>query len=139
MAFTSTLAMCCGSPHPRAMTSAYLQLDSLAVHAGREDLTELGVHALPIDLSSTNPLPDIAAAVRPDTAMIVLETPANPTLELVDIRAVVEAAQGVPVLVDNTFATPVLQNPVDLGAAMVLHSATKYLGGHGDVIAGVIA
>ncbi|WP_260615310.1 PLP-dependent transferase [Microbispora sp. KK1-11] len=49
--------------------------------------------------------------------------------------AVVEAARGVPVLVDNTFATPILQNPVDFGASMVLHSATKYLGGHGDVIA----
>nr|BFF25751.1 hypothetical protein GCM10025732_37160 [Glycomyces mayteni] len=81
----------------------------------------------------------VAAALRPDTALVVLETPANPTLELVDIRAVVEAAQGVPVLVDNTFATPVLQNPVDFGASLVLHSATKYLGGHGDVIAGVIA
>ncbi|MEV5571943.1 aminotransferase class I/II-fold pyridoxal phosphate-dependent enzyme [Spirillospora sp. NPDC052269] len=226
------------------MTSPHLQLDSVAVHAGREDLAELGVHALPIDLSTTNPLSSIeagglsyeamagggepiaeggsvyarlwnptvarfesalarlehaeaavafssgmaavtaailaslnesgrrhvlavrplyggtdhllasgllgaevtycsasqvAAGLRPDTAMVVLETPANPTLDLVDIRAVVEAAQGVPVLVDNTFATPVLQNPIDLGAAMVLHSATKYLGGHGDVIGGVIA
>ncbi|MCC3765850.1 PLP-dependent transferase [Glycomyces sp. TRM65418] len=226
------------------MTSPRLQLDTVAVHAGREDLAGLGVHALPIDLSSTNPLPDIeagglsyeamasggaptaeggavyarlwnptvarfesalarlehaeaavafasgmaamtaailaataetgrrhllavrplyggtdhllstgllgtettfcgadevAAAVRPDTALIVLETPANPTLELVDIRTVVEAAQGVPVLVDNTFATPVLQNPIDSGASMALHSATKYLGGHGDVVAGVIA
>lgn len=226
------------------MTSSHLQLDSVAVHAGREDLAGLGVHALPIDLSTTNPLssieagglsyeamagggtPDaeggsvyarlwnptvarfesalarlehaeaavafssgmaamtaailatmkesgrrhvlavrplyggtdhllasgvlgtevtycsaseVAAARRPDTALVLLETPANPTLDLVDIRAVVEAAEGVPVLVDNTFATPVLQNPLDLGAAMVLHSATKYLGGHGDVIAGVIA
>ncbi|MEV4258778.1 aminotransferase class I/II-fold pyridoxal phosphate-dependent enzyme, partial [Spirillospora sp. NPDC049652] len=82
---------------------------------------------------------EVAAALRPDTALVMLETPANPTLDLVDIRAVAEAAGDVPVLVDNTFATPVLQNPADLGAAMVLHSATKYLGGHGDVIAGVIA
>lgn len=221
-----------------------LHPDTLAVHAGRSDFAALGVHAAPIDLSSTNPLPDIlhggdsyesmatgghplpdggnvyarlwnptvarfeealaelehadtavafssgmaamtaailshttavgkshvvavrplyggtdhlldsgllgaevtfcdedevASAVREETGLIVLETPANPTLDLVDIRQVVQQAGGVPVLVDNTFATPLLQNPLDLGAAMSLHSATKYIGGHGDVIAGVIA
>lgn len=227
------------------MSDSFLQPDSLAVHAGRDDLTALGVHALPIDLSTTSPLPDIAAggdsyeamaggghplaaggavyarlwnqtvarfesglaalehaetavayasgmaamtaaliastsltgrrhvvavrplyggtdhllasgmllgvevsfcgqdevaaSLRPDTALVVLETPANPTLDLVDIAAVVGQAGEVPVLVDNTFATPVLQNPLDLGAAMSLHSATKYLAGHGDVMAGVIA
>ena len=217
--------------------------ETLAVRAGRGDLTALGVHAPPIDLSSTNPLPDIelggasyesmatghhpteggnvyarlwnptvarfeealaqlegaeeavafasgmaafsaavmaaaqrgrgrhvvavrplyggtdhvlasgmlsvettfttadgiAAAVRPDTCLVVIETPANPTLELVDIAAAVEAAGDAPVLVDNTFATPVLQNPLALGARLVMHSATKYLGGHGDVIGGVLA
>ncbi len=221
-----------------------LHPDSLAVHAGRDDLASLGVHALPLDLSSTNPLPGIelgglsyevlatgghpfeggshvyarlwnptvarfeealarlehaeeavafssgmaavtavmlalthesakrhivavrplyggtdhllasgllalettfcapdgvAAALRDDTALVVLESPANPTLELVDIAAVVAAAGDVPVLVDNTFATPVLQHPLDLGAALSLHSATKYLGGHGDVVGGVVA
>ena len=226
------------------MNYSGLHLDTMAVHAGREDLEALGVHALPIDLSSTNPLPDIerggdsyesmatggypladggavyarlwnptvarfesalarlehadtavafasgmaamtaavlatsaltgqrhvvavrplyggtdhllasgllgvevtyceehevATAVRSDTAMVVVETPANPTLALVDIADVVAQAGTVPVLVDNTFATPVLQNPIDHGAAMSLHSATKYLGGHGDVVAGVIA
>jgi len=80
----------------------------------------------------------IAAAVRPDTGLVVLETPQNPTLGLVDIEAVVEAAAGVPVLVDNTFATPVLQNPAAHGATLVLHSVTKYLGGHGDVIGGIV-
>ncbi len=204
-----------------AMTTYALNPDSLAVHAGREDLAELGVHAPPIDLSSTNPLPDIESgglsyesmaggghplaaggfvyqrlwnptvaryesalaqlehtpeavafssgmaaitatvlaatqrgagrhvvAVRPlyggtdhllgsglldvettfchadeiadslrdDTCLVILETPGNPTLDLVDIRAAVAAAGGVPVAVDNTFATPVLQNPADLGA-----------------------
>lgn len=81
---------------------------------------------------------EIAARRRPDTALVVIETPANPTLDLVDIRAVVEAAGDVPVLVDSTFATPVLQQPAALGATYVLHSATKFLGGHGDVIAGVV-
>ncbi len=226
------------------MVSDTLALDSLAVHAGRDDLAELGVHALPLDLSSTNPLPDldhggasyeamatgghptaegghvysrlwnptvarfesalatleqtaesvafssgmaamtasilaakaesggthvvavrplyggtdhllasgllgvevtyctadeVADSVREETCLVVLETPANPTLELVDIRAVVAAAAGRPVLVDNTFATPVLQNPALDGAALVLHSATKYLGGHGDTVGGVVA
>jgi methionine-gamma-lyase len=81
----------------------------------------------------------VADSVRRDTVLVVVETPANPTLDLADIEAVVGAAGGVPVLVDNTFATPVLQNPLTLGAAMSLHSATKYLAGHGDVVAGVIA
>lgn len=226
------------------MTPDTYSFDSLAVHAGREDLAALGVHAMPIDLSTTNPLPDIengglsyesmatgghplpaggavyarlwnptvarfesalaqlegtaeavafasgmaamtatilaavaegpgrhvvgvrplyggtdhllgssllnvettycnpqdvAAAVRPDTCLIVIETPANPTLELVDLAAVVKAAAGRPVVVDNTFATPVLQNPAQFGVDLVLHSATKYLGGHGDVIGGVVA
>ncbi len=231
------------SPHPDA-TPTEPHFDTIAVHGGREDLESLGVHAPPLDLSSTYPLPDVEVggdsyevlagggrpfeggsavyarlwnptvarfehglaqlegaeaavafssgmaaitaallahttsagkphviAVRPlyggtdhllatgllgtevtycgvdeisahrrdDTGLVVVETPANPTLELVDIAAVVAQAGDVPVLVDNTFATPVLQNPLALGAAMSLHSATKYLGGHGDVIGGVIA
>ncbi len=81
----------------------------------------------------------VAAALRPDTGLVMIETPANPTLDLVDIADVVRQAGSVPVLVDSTFATPVLQRPLELGAALVLHSATKFLGGHGDVIAGVVA
>lgn len=81
---------------------------------------------------------DITARKRADTVLVVIETPANPTLDLVDIRAVVAAAGDVPVVVDSTFATPVLQNPIAMGATFVLHSATKFLGGHGDVIAGVV-
>lgn len=81
---------------------------------------------------------EIAARLRQETCLVVIETPANPTLQLTDIRAVVAAAGDVPVLVDSTFATPILQNPAQLGATYVLHSATKFLGGHGDVIAGVV-
>lgn len=218
--------------------------DTIAVHGGREDLTALGIHALPIDLSTTNPLSDIeaggasydamatggsfpeggsavyarlwnptvarfekalaqlehaetsvafgtgmaavtaaligycvstgkrhvvavrplyggtdhilssgmlgtevtfcspdeiAASIREDTGLVVMETPANPTLELINIRAAVDQAGDVPVLVDNTFATPILQNPLDHGATLSLHSATKYIGGHGDAMGGVIA
>ncbi|MFF9392122.1 trans-sulfuration enzyme family protein [Streptomyces griseoluteus] len=81
----------------------------------------------------------IAAALRPDTGLVLVESPANPTLTEVDIRAVAHSCGTVPLLVDNTFATPVLQRPAELGARLVLHSATKYLGGHGDVMAGVVA
>lgn len=81
----------------------------------------------------------VAGSIRPDTGLVVVETPANPTLELVDLDAVVAAAGEVPVLVDNTFATPVLQQPARHGAILVLHSATKYLGGHGDVMGGIVA
>ncbi|MGL6278448.1 MAG: trans-sulfuration enzyme family protein [Gaiella sp.] len=217
-----------------------METDTLAVHAGRADLAALGVHALPLDLSSTYPIPDLEAgvealdelaagaatasspvyarlhnptvrrleealaalegtadavafasgmaaltacllaacaerrhvvalrplyggsdhllacgllglevswvddvagigtAVRADTGLVVLETPQNPTLGVIPIEAAVAAADGVPLLVDNTFATPVLQNPARHGATLVLHSATKLLGGHGDLVAGCV-
>jgi methionine-gamma-lyase len=214
--------------------------DTIAVHAGREDFAALGVHAPPLDFSSTYPVPDLEAgmasidamvagglptgsaiysrlynptvaraesaiaaleganatvafasgmaaytaallaarargshvvAVRPlygsadhllasgmlgmrvtfttpdgvrdaceaDTALVLIETPANPTLQLVDIADVVAQANGVPVMVDATFATPILLRPLEHGATLVLHSATKALSGHGDVLAGVIS
>lgn len=81
----------------------------------------------------------VAQSIRPTTGLVILESPANPTLELTDIRAVAEAAGDVALLVDNTFATPVLQRPLECGATIVLHSATKYLGGHGDTMGGIIA
>ncbi|MCX4662443.1 trans-sulfuration enzyme family protein [Streptomyces uncialis] len=81
----------------------------------------------------------IADAIRPDTGLVVVESPANPTLAELDLRAVARECGEVPLLADNTFATPVLQRPVESGARIVLHSATKYLGGHGDVLGGVVA
>lgn len=80
----------------------------------------------------------IADRIRADTALVIIETPGNPTLDMVDIAAVVAAAGDVPVMVDSTFASPILQNPLRLGARYVLHSASKFLSGHGDVIAGVV-
>ncbi|HSK23248.1 MAG TPA: PLP-dependent transferase [Egicoccus sp.] len=82
---------------------------------------------------------EVADAVRPDTALVVAETPANPTLRLLDLEALVAAAGHAPVLIDNTFATPVLQQPLRHGVTWSLHSATKALSGHGDVMAGIVA
>jgi len=87
------------------------------------------------DVTFTTP-DGVRGAVRPETCLVILETPGNPTLDLVDIEQAVRDAAGVPVLVDSTFMTPVLQRPLELGASIVMHSATKFLGGHGDVIAG---
>jgi methionine-gamma-lyase len=81
----------------------------------------------------------IRGALTAQTGLVVVETPANPTLTEVDLRAVVDACGNTPVLVDNTFATPIHQRPHQHGVALVLHSATKFLGGHGDVMGGVIA
>ena len=85
----------------------------------------------------------VRAAMTPRTRLVLLETPANPTLALVDVRAVAAAARSVApdvvVVVDSTFATPVLQQPLSLDADLVLHSATKFIGGHGDAMGGVVA
>jgi len=81
----------------------------------------------------------VAESIRPNTGLVILESPANPTLGMVDIRRIVDQAGDVPVLVDNTFATPVLQRPLEHGATLVLHSATKYIGGHGDAMGGIVA
>ena len=81
----------------------------------------------------------LKAAMRPETRMIWVETPTNPMLKIVDIAAVVEVARehGALVVVDNTFASPMLQRPLELGADIVVHSATKFLNGHSDIVGGV--
>lgn len=83
---------------------------------------------------------NVAAAIGPDTKLIWIETPTNPMLNIVDIAAVCAIARerGILTCVDNTFASPYLQNPLDLGADIVLHSATKYIGGHSDVVHGCL-
>lgn len=80
------------------------------------------------------------AAIRPNTKMVWIETPTNPLLKLVDIAAISEVARrrGLIVVVDNTFCSPMLQQPLDLGAHIVMHSATKYLNGHSDMVGGVV-
>jgi len=83
----------------------------------------------------------LEAAITSKTKLIWIETPTNPTLKLADIKAVAETARkhNIIVAVDNTFMTPYLQKPLDLGADIVVHSVTKYLGGHSDVVMGVLA
>src|ERR671931_1216862 len=84
---------------------------------------------------------DLAAHLDETTRMVWVETPSNPVLNIVDIRAAAEAAHavGAILVVDNTFATPFLQRPLELGADIVVHSTTKYLGGHSDVVGGFAA
>src|SRR5213079_2165239 len=84
---------------------------------------------------------NLADHVDERTRIVWIETPTNPTLNVVDIRAAAEAAHsaGALCVVDNTFATPYLQQPLALGADVVVHSTTKYLGGHSDVIGGFVA
>ena len=106
------------------------------LYGGTDHLLASGLLGLEVSWATAE---TVADAIRPDTALVLCETPANPTLQLVDIDAVVAQANGVAVMVDSTFATPVLQQPVRQGAALVLHSGTKFLGGHGDVLAGVLA
>ncbi len=90
-------------------------------------------------LVETNKPEKIAAAIEPETKAVFLETPTNPLLKITDIARVAEIAKehGLLTIVDNTFATPYFQKPLQLGADIVIHSATKYLGGHSDVVAGL--
>jgi len=99
--------------------------------------TKWGIGYTPVALSD---LDDVRAAVTPQTKLIWVETPTNPLLSIADIAAIVEIAapSGVKVLVDNTFASPALQQPLLLGADIVLHSTTKYIGGHSDVVGGAL-
>jgi cystathionine beta-lyase len=82
----------------------------------------------------------VAQHLTPDTRLIWIETPTNPMMHIIDIEAIVKMAKGkgIKVVVDNTFATPFLQRPLDLGADLAMHSVTKYLGGHSDVIMGAL-
>ncbi len=98
---------------------------------------QFGVRTEFVDLGSSEAG---EAALREPADLVYLETPSNPLLKLVDIREVARRAHaaGAVVVVDNTFATPVLQRPIELGADIVLHSTTKYLGGHSDIIGGAL-
>ena len=101
-------------------------------------LTKFGVE---VEFLNTADVEAVKKAMKPNTRVVYLETPANPNLKITDIEEVCKAAHTNPytkVVVDNTFATPYNQTPLTLGADIVVHSATKYLNGHGDVIAGFV-
>lgn len=85
-------------------------------------------------------LSQLEGLIKPNTKLIYVESPANPTMVLVDIAAVVEIAHkhGIKVFIDNTFATPYNTTPLDLGVDAVIHSLTKYIGGHGDLLGGAV-
>jgi methionine-gamma-lyase len=116
-----------GTPHIVALRPIY---------GGTDHVLETGLLGTEITWCDES---TVAQSIRPGTGLVILETPANPTLGMVDIRRIVDQAGTVPVLVDNTFATPVLQRPIEHGATLVLHSATKYIGGHGDAMGGIVA
>ncbi|RIW35723.1 methionine gamma-lyase [Bacillus salacetis] len=93
------------------------------------------------DFSAMDSAEEIRRSIKPETVCIYVETPINPTMQLIDLELVSSIAKekGIPVIVDNTFSSPYLQKPLDLGCDIIIHSATKYICGHGDVIAGVVA
>jgi len=134
-----------------AATSAVLNLLSAGDHVVVTDdlyggtyrlfsrvLARYGLEFTYVDMADLNA---VRAAVKPNTKMFWLETPTNPMLKLIDIRGAValrdELAKNAVVVVDNTFASPYFQQPLSLGADVVVHSTTKYIGGHSDVVGGI--
>jgi len=99
-------------------------------------IAKYGINTDFIDMTDLN---NVERSITPNTRVMFLETPTNPALEIIDIEGLCAIAhsKGIKVVVDNTFATPVFQKPLDFGADVVLHSATKYISGHGDVVGGV--
>jgi cystathionine gamma-synthase len=122
-------------------SGSHVLLASDTYHGFREMAQEFlprwGLTATAVDMTN---LEAVRSAMRPETRLLWAETPSNPLLEIVDLSALAEIAHqgGASLLVDSTFATPVLQRPLDLGADIVLHSATKYMGGHSDVQGGAL-
>ncbi len=133
-----------------AATSGILQLLSSGDHVVVADDLYGGTYRLFTEVASrfglrfsfvdATQIDNVAQAVEATTRMIWIESPTNPMLRLVDVRACAEIAQkaNAALVVDNTFATPYLQNPLDLGAHMVMHSTTKWIGGHSDVVGGAV-
>lgn len=103
-----------------------------------EECEQYGIH---YDFVDVNNISEIESVLRPETKLIYIETPSNPLLEITDMASVTEFARKNKVLTmaDNTFASPINQRPIDLGIDIVIHSATKYLGGHSDITAGAVA
>lgn len=111
------------------------------LYGGTEGLLRDILGRFGVTVREAGDLEELRGVVSERTRLVWLETPTNPTLKIVDLRAASEVAHaaGALVVVDNTFSTPYLTRPLEHGADLVMHSATKYLGGHGDVIAGIVA
>ncbi|MYE81021.1 MAG: PLP-dependent transferase [Gammaproteobacteria bacterium] len=111
-------------------------------YAGTAELARVTLRDYGIEttVADTTDLSAVEAAIRPETRMLWIETPANPILRLTDIAAVggIASDQDIPLVVDSTFATPVATKPLELGADLVVHSLTKYIGGHGDALGGAV-
>ncbi len=133
MGAISTLMFCFLRPGDHAVFQADLYGGTL--HFVTDELTKFGV-----EISYCRQQAEFEAATRANTRLIYVESPSNPILRCVDLRAIAQLArsQGVLSVIDNTFATPINQNPISLGIDVVVHSATKYLNGHSDVNSGVI-
>jgi methionine-gamma-lyase len=103
----------------------------------RDGLPRFGIKVVPVDLTDPSAL---ARALTPRTKLVYFETPVNPTAEILDIAAIAERAHavGARVVIDSTFASPAVQRPLEHGADLVLHSLTKYINGHGDLLAGAV-
>ena len=125
--------VCAAGKHIIADETLYGCTHALLAHG----MTRYGVE---VDFINTSDLEAVKATLKPNTAMIYVETPANPNLKIADLAGIASIAHEynseICVVADNTFATPILQNPLAFGCDVVVHSATKYLNGHGDVIAG---
>lgn len=113
------------------------------IYGGTRNLIEAHFDNFKIDYSFTDglALKDFEACIKENTKLIYIETPSNPLLKLVDMKAISKLAKthGLMTAIDNTFATPIIQNPIDYGIDVVMHSATKYFGGHSDLCAGAVA
>ena len=121
-----------GGDHVLAAKSIYGCTHSLLNH----QFPRFGIHADFMDLTD---LAAVKASMRPNTRVIYCESPANPTMDIADLAGLARIARegNAMLVVDNTYCTPVIQRPLELGADVVVHSATKYLNGHGDIIAGI--
>jgi cystathionine beta-lyase/methionine-gamma-lyase len=130
---TTILALLKAGDHVVAQQRHYMSTSKLF----SEVLTRYGVHVSFFDQTD---LDSLRAVLRPDTKLVMVETPVNPSLSITDLAAVADIARqrGILTVADNTFASPLNQRPHDLGIDIVVHSATKYLGGHHDLMAGAI-
>lgn len=138
MSAIASLVMALASPGDNFISCSTLYGGTYAYFTN--EVKRLNIHAKFLNSEMCNDRSIIEKSIDDATKFIYIETPANPTLSILDISMLAEVAKlkDIPLIVDNTFATPYLQKPLELGASMVVHSATKYLNGHGDLIAGII-